>query len=532
MSPAPATVQYKTIGEKARAEDAAYFPIAAKEEANGFNSLSESEQLASTYYLLLKTGAWRSYPPKLRADLLKECEKLKIPQPRLSTVPEGKDRFGKKLEDYTVEEYEKYVQLQRHLRLLQTQSNEFTFRWSQAEHCTAAANDTDEIVGIRERAEHLNPDEADRYIAQIQRPLVQSDIDEERSRRAEIYHIETGKKMTRYAQDPVWDNITPIPQDDGPTPLAAIAYTDEYAEAIAYLRAVMARGEKSKRCLDLTEHIIKLNSAHYTVWLYRASIITAIGHSIADELEWLNAVSLANQKNYQIWHHRQLLIDHLYPSIFSSRSAILRLAKAEINFLTQMFAADSKNYHVWSYRQYVVRKLEIFPSQVDDEPNEIKSIETLIEEDVRNNSAWSHRFFLVFCDPATSTEGKRQTERDEKVPEEIVDREIKYAENQIWLAPQNQSPWNYMRGVLRKAGRDIASQESFAVQFAKFAEGGLKEEIKSTHALDLLAEIWAAKGEKEKAETALSLLGDKYDPIRKKYWDWRHAELVAATGTA
>lgn len=490
--------------------------------------MTEAEQKQYSYYILLEAGAYKSWSAKEQAELLKECEKHKVPLPRPSTVPVGKDRNGKKLEDYTVEDYEKYLKLQKHLKLLKQQSDEFRTRWLKGRYKIAESREDN--IGIKER--HARPElDYETYVVAIQRPLTQKDIDEEKQRRAEIHFIETGKKMTRYAQDPAWDDITPIPQDDGPAPLAAIAYTDEYAEAIAYLRAVMVKEEKSKRCLDLTEHIIKLNSAHYTVWLYRASIIFAIGYSIGDELEWLNEVSLQNQKNYQIWHHRQLLLDHLYPSISSNRAAVLRLARSEINFLTQMFAYDSKNYHVWSYRQYVVRKLAVFPSQVGDEkPSEIASVEKLIEEDVRNNSAWSHRFFVVFCDPAISTEGKRQTDYDEAVPSDVVEREIKFAENQIWLAPQNQSPWNYMRGVLRKAGRELATQESFAIQFVEIDEG--KEDIKSTHALDLLAEIWAAKGEKEKAEKALSLLGDKYDPIRKKYWEWRHAELVAATSAA
>jgi len=73
--------------------------------------------------------------------------------------------------------------------------------------------------------------------------------------------------MTTYSSDSKWDDITPIPQDDGgPHPLAAIAYSDEYSEAMSYLRAVMAKNEYSQRVLDLTEHIIDLNPAHYTVW--------------------------------------------------------------------------------------------------------------------------------------------------------------------------------------------------------------------------------------------------------------------------
>ena len=64
-----------------------------------------------------------------------------------------------------------------------------------------------------------------------------------------------------------WEDVVPISQDEGSSnPLAAIAYTDEYSEAMSYLRALMAANEMSERVLPLTEHIISMNPAHYTVW--------------------------------------------------------------------------------------------------------------------------------------------------------------------------------------------------------------------------------------------------------------------------
>jgi len=320
--------------------------------------------------------------------------------------------------------------------------------------------------------------------------------------------------MAKYEGNPIWEDVIPIPQDDGEGALAAIAYTDEYAEAMGYLRAIMAAKEYSPRVLDLTEHIISMNAAHYTVWLYRASTLLTLSSSIPKELEWVNEVALDNQKNYQIWHHRQTLIDSLYPTISSDPAALESLAKSEIAFMTQMFDEDSKNYHVWSYRQYLVRKLNLFNAA------EIKSIEVLLRRDVRNNSAWSHRFFLVFSNPSYCTSNSKATEYDPKIPEDIIDREIEFAKAATFEAPQNQSPWNYLRGVLRKGGRKLATLESFAGEFVRIPEEG-SEDVKSSHALDFLADVWSEKGENAKSEKALTLLGDKYDRIRKNYWDWR-----------
>jgi protein farnesyltransferase/geranylgeranyltransferase type-1 subunit alpha len=292
--------------------------------------------------------------------------------------------------------------------------------------------------------------------------------------------------------------------------------------AMGYLRAVMAAQEHSPRVLTLTEHIITLNAAHYTVWLYRASTLFALNSPIREELQWLNDVALDNQKNYQIWHHRQLLINNLYPTISSDSIALKELADSEIGFMMQMFHEDAKNYHVWTYRQYFVRRLNLFNDA------EIKSIEELLRIDVRNNSAWNHRFFVVFSNPEYSTPDSKATEHDPKIPDSIVDREIEFGKAATFEAPQNQSPWNYIRGVLRKGGRKLSSLECFAGEFVKIPDDG-EEDVKSSHALDFLADCWSEMKEPKKADKALLLLSEKYDPIRKNYWEWRRQLLKEGT---
>jgi protein farnesyltransferase/geranylgeranyltransferase type-1 subunit alpha len=75
------------------------------------------------------------------------------------------------------------------------------------------------------------------------------------------------KTRSVYASNSDFADVTPIPQDDGPHPLAQIAYSDHYAEAMSYLRALMSgQGEMSVRALQLTGDIIAMNPAHYTVW--------------------------------------------------------------------------------------------------------------------------------------------------------------------------------------------------------------------------------------------------------------------------
>ncbi|KAH0285304.1 CaaX farnesyltransferase alpha subunit [Aureobasidium namibiae CBS 147.97] len=303
--------------------------------------------------------------------------------------------------------------------------------------------------------------------------------------------------MGKYSDDTTWDDIVPLPQDDGgPNPLAAIAYTDEYSEAMSYLRAIMAKNEMSERALSLTEDIIDMNAAHYTVWLYRSEILKALDSDLSQELDWLNETALAHQKNYQIWHHRQLVVDRL------------NSCAGEAEFISQMFDLDAKNYHVWSYRQWLVRRFNLW------DEGELEATEKLIDEDVRNNSAWNHRFFLV--------SGGEEPKVGDKA---VVDREIEFAHKAIHKAPQNQSPWNYLRGILSAANLPISSQLDFVNKFAT-VDSEHENAVKSSHALDLLAEIYAVeKSNREKAVKAYDLLASKYDPIRANYWAYLKGQL-------
>ena len=70
---------------------------------------------------------------------------------------------------------------------------------------------------------------------------------------------------------------------------------------MSYLRGCIAVNDLSPRVLELTEDIIGMNPAHYTVWLYRVRILKELGSDIMEELKWLEGVGKRNLKNYQIW---------------------------------------------------------------------------------------------------------------------------------------------------------------------------------------------------------------------------------------
>jgi protein farnesyltransferase/geranylgeranyltransferase type-1 subunit alpha len=65
--------------------------------------------------------------------------------------------------------------------------------------------------------------------------------------------------------------------------------------------------------------------------------------------------------------------------------------------------------------------------------------------------------------------------------------------------------------------------KDFALEFADLDR---PDDIYSTHALDLLADIYAEEeNSKAEAEKALTLLATRYDPIRANYWNFRKGML-------
>ena len=103
-----------------------------------------------------------------------------------------------------------------------------------------------------------------------------------------------------------------------------------------------------------------------------------------------------------------------------------------------------------------------------------------------------------------------------------------YAQEKIRVAPQNQSPWNYMRGLVRKASGSVTIPMTSLKRFAsEFASIEYPDEVRSSHALDLLVDIFTEHDNgNEDAVKALELLADRYDPIRANYWNWRKSRLI------
>lgn len=98
----------------------------------------------------------------------------------------------------------------------------------------------------------------------------------------------------------------------------------------------------------------------------------------------------------------------------------------------------------------------------------------------------------------------------------------RYSQAAIRLAPQNQSPWNYLKALLRKSGAPVSTIKEFTSEFASIKQ---PDNVRSSHALDLLAEILVEENAQEDASDALNLLAERYDPMRANYWAYRKSLL-------
>lgn len=162
------------------------------------NNLTPTELDAYESFRVLEDELWRTWPDDEQKSFLKKVEQQKIPRPLPKPEPLGKDSSGRDIDTYTVEEYEAYERTQSSLARLRKESAWFReskkFFWK--------SYSEDEKRG---------------------------EIEDERNRRKLIGRLQR-KTMGKYEGNPEWDDVVPIPQDDGEGALAQIAYTEEYAE--------------------------------------------------------------------------------------------------------------------------------------------------------------------------------------------------------------------------------------------------------------------------------------------------------------
>jgi len=318
-----------------------------------------------------------------------------------------------------------------------------------------------------------------------------------------------------YCERPEWNDMEPVPQVDGPEPLVVIRYPKGFDDVHSYFRAVQQRVEFSLRALRLTADVIEQNSANYTAWYYRRRCLKELGSDLAKELAFADTWGRNSPKNYQVWFHRRWLIaeltEHLRQTAASKEEGdkqVITLAKRELEFLWDVMQEneDYKNYNGWSHRQFVVQRFGLWE-------DEMSFVEELIDHDIRNNSAWNHRFAVVRNLSWPPSDAVRQ-------------REVQYVLSAVRLCVGNESAWNYLSAFLgdgpdRAAWDSDPSLEAFCREV--LAQTADKENM-CRFAIETLARVHEAKCEVAEAKEQYALLKE-VDKIRADYWDWRASLL-------
>ena len=365
-----------------------------------------------------------------------------------------------------------------------------------------------------------------------------------------------------------WADVTPLPLNEAPDAPFAIAYSARYSLVHGYVRAAQASGERSARVLQLTAEAAELNPAHYTVWSLRRQCLEALvpraaagaaaaagAWSLPQELEWLAALMRRKGawKNYQVWHHRRLVVERLGDG------------SREMDLTSEAFGDCPKNYHAWSHRQWAVAALTGGAAAAGAagaaEPPlgswqaELAFAEALLAEDVRNNSAWNHRWFVL----TRGGGAPRALPRARWPAPADLAREVALCAAALRPVRRNEAAWSHLRACVLLARVQRAAAAAAAAPAASTgcmedlrcapadlgwgawpevlalarecqagsssSSSGGDEAAHNAAACEVLAEHAEASGDGAGARLHYARAGEG-DAIRAQYWKWREAQVV------
>ena len=288
-----------------------------------------------------------------------------------------------------------------------------------------------------------------------------------------------------------WKDINPVTQFSDQVQILKIKYTKREKKLLGIFLGVLQKKEISLRVYNLTSKVIEEFPSNYVAWLLRRKCLNEVKEINAlDELNWLDKQIEENQKNYQIWHHRKLLIEKLNDPFHEKK------------VLNNIFSTEPKNFHAWSHRIWMIRRF-------NNTEGEFDFIEKMLEDDIKNNSVWNYRFFLI------------QFINNNKIDKNIIENEIKYAINKIKKCYLNECPYCYIRGFINKFGYKY---DDFL--FAKEElEKILKKNKNNSYGLNLLLDYYEEEKNEEKFNETIEQL-IKVDFIRKKYYGWRKENSI------
>uniref|UniRef100_A0A287CSU8 Protein farnesyltransferase/geranylgeranyltransferase type-1 subunit alpha n=1 Tax=Ictidomys tridecemlineatus TaxID=43179 RepID=A0A287CSU8_ICTTR len=209
-----------------------------------------------------------------------------------------------------------------------------------------------------------------------------------------------------------WADIDPVPQNDGPNPEVQIIYSEKFRDVYDYFLAVLQGDERSERAFKLTWDAIELNVANYAVWHFQRVLLKSLQKDLHEEMNYIIAIFEEQPSNHQVWHHRRVLVEWL------------KDPSQELEFIADILNQDHPRWVIQEFKRW---------------DNELQYVDQLLKEDVRNNSVWNQRYFVISKTTGYSGHG-------------VLEREVQYTLEMIKLVPHNESAWNYLKGILQDCG--------------------------------------------------------------------------------
>lgn len=304
-----------------------------------------------------------------------------------------------------------------------------------------------------------------------------------------------GKDYRFYNVREDFADLTPIKQDGGPFPVVAIDYSIQFVDSYDYLRAIMKKNEMSERALEVTADCITRNPANYTVWHFRRVLLKALNKDLKEELKYITEIVEEEQKNYQVWFHRGIIVQWMND------------CSMELDFTSQILQADGKNYHCWQHRQMVMNTFNLWGGEVE-------FTTVLLDRDTRNNSAWNQRFYAI-----KNTTGFNK---------ETVECEIGFAVQAARKCPNNESAWNYLNGILNVTG-GLHLYPGLKDDFEEWlAANTIEHDYDFPYICSFLIDFYEAFMEHnginhdyvKRAVELCKKMAEEYDELRKNYWNY------------